>query len=84
MNYKTTLVIAGIAAAAFAVLGSVVPILENANAQLPPFPPPPRPGDIINSLNSNNQGDNNQGSCDENCNGNINQQGNNNFQSDVD
>lgn len=69
MNYKTTLVIAAIAAAAFVAIGSVSPVLESAYAQ--------------NSNNTNTQGVNNQGACTGPCAGNIAQQGANNFQQNV-
>jgi hypothetical protein len=38
MNYKTTLVVAAIAVAAIAALGSAFPMVGTAFAQLPPLP----------------------------------------------
>ena len=70
MNYKTTLIIAAIAATAFAALGSALPVFETAYASN---------GGGFNV----EQGDACIFAGFNNCAGNINQQGENNFQQGV-
>lgn len=82
MNYKTTLIIAAIAATAFAALGSALPVFETAyasnNNNGPPNGPPGQQPEF-----SNTQGDACILAGFNNCAGNINQQGENNFQQGV-
>jgi hypothetical protein len=79
MNYKTTLIIAAIAATAFAALGSALPMVGTAYASNGPTEPT-TPGNSYTAGDACNTGG--FGGDIENCAGNNNQQGqgDNNFQ----